>query len=320
MPSEQSPSSNARPTRTWSAAKGQHPPMIGGVRGLLGLPMRESGLLPTAPLTAPPRGHHYGQPPLSESEENEESFREIARDEELIEAGGSAGADPQSDFPGSLPHDGASFPRAIPENPADGRRAPAAISVEHREHTSFVIPGVSTHRTEFMALSHTSDTTKVTQPEESQEPGPDKMAPMHAHVSLPHPRETAMFDGEFLSRLEHLAIEGAKARNDSETQRRSVMGLSPSPVEQMGISNGQQGDTDVARRLAQLQRVVSDLAATVSSQAARSRDESQIQSRDQKKPPLQRTVIIKHSDGSSATPRAFWERSRLGRFFLKTGR
>ena len=319
MPSEQSPSSNARPPRTGSAAKGQHPPMTGGVRGLLGLPMRESGLLPTAPLTAPPRGHRYGQPPLPESEENEESFREIALDEESIEAGGSAGTHPQSDFPGSLPRDGASFPRAMPENPADRRSAPAAMSVENREHTSFVIPGVSTHRTEFAALSHTSDTTKVTQPEESQEPGPDKMAPMHPPVSLPHPRETAMFDSEFLSRLEHLAIQGANARNDSETQRRSVMALSPSLVEQIGISNGQQSDNDVARRFAQLQRVVTDLAARISSQAAQIRDESQAQQRERKTPP-QRMVVVQRVNASSTTPRAFWERSRLGRFYLKTGR
>jgi hypothetical protein len=194
------------------------------------------------------------------------------------------------------------------------------MSVEHREHTSFVIPGISTHRTKFAALSHTSATTKVNQPEESQEPGPDKMAPVHAPVSIPHPPGTAMFDGQFLSRLEHLVVEGAKARNDSETQRRSVMALSPSLVEQMGVSNGEQRDTDVARRLAQLQRVVSDLAATVSSQAARSRDESQLQSRDQERTPLQRMVIIKRSDVLSTTPRAFWERSRLGRFYLRTGR
>jgi hypothetical protein len=142
---------------------------------------------------------------------------------------------------------------------------------------------------------------------------------MHAPVSLPHPRETATIDGEFLSRLEHLVIEGAKARNDSETQRRSVMALSPSLVEQMGISNGQQGDTDVAGRLAQLQRVVGDLAATVSSQAAQMRDERQAQQRERKTPP-ERMVVVQRVAASSTTPRAFWERSRLGRFYLKTGR
>ena len=320
MPSEQSPSSNARLNRAGSAAKGHYPPTTRGVRGLLGLPMRESGLLSTAPLTAPPRAHHDGQRSLPESGENDESFREIARDEESIEAEGSAGTDPQSDFPSSLPRDGGSSLGAMPKNPSDTRSAPRPMSVEDRQATSFVIPGVSTHRTEFAALSRTSDTTKVRQPEESKEPRPDKMAPMHAPVSLSHPRETAMFDSEFLSRLEHLVSEGTNLRNESEIQRASVMALSSGVVEQLGLPNEEQGDTDVARGLARLQRVVSELSATVSSQVARNRNESQAQPRERKTPPPQRTVIIKRSDALSTTPRAFWERSRLGRFYLRAGR
>jgi hypothetical protein len=90
---------------------------------------------------------------------------------------------------------------------------------------------------------------------------------------------------------------------------------SSSLVEQPGVPNEDQGDTDVARRLAQLQRVVRELAATVS----RNRDESQARHRELKMPPRQRTVIIERSGGST-TPPAFWERSRLGRFYLRTGR
>jgi hypothetical protein len=69
MPSEQSPAGDARPTDRGATAKGQPPAVTGGVRGLLGLPMRESGLVRTAPLIAPPREHHYGQPPLPGNEE-----------------------------------------------------------------------------------------------------------------------------------------------------------------------------------------------------------------------------------------------------------
>jgi hypothetical protein len=283
----------------------------------LGLPMRESGPLPTAPLTAPAREHHYGQPPLPASEENDASFREIARDEELIEAGGSPSDHHQSDFPADIAESAERVSAGFPAKTL-GHESPSPI--KHREYTSFVIPGISTYRTEFAAFSHRSDTTKVRQPEESKEPRPDKMAPMHAPVSLSHPRETAMFDSEFLSRLEYLAIEGAKARNDSDTQRRSVMDLSLSPVEQIGVPNEEQGDTDVARGLARLQRVVSELSATVSSQVARNRNESQAQPRERKTAPPQRTVIIKRSEASSTTPRAFWERSRLGRFYLRTVR
>src|SRR5262245_21885977 len=226
MPPEQPPASNARPARTGSAEKGKHSPITGGVRGLLGLPMRESGLLATAPLTAPPRERHYGQAPLPESEENDERFREIAADEELIEAGSSTDADPQSNLPASLPRDDASFSGATPRKPVDARSAPSAMSVEHRERTSFGIPGVSMHRTEFAVLSHT-DATKATLPAESRESESDKMSPLHARLSLPHAPELAIFDNEFLSRLEHLVIGGAKGRNDSLIQPRSVMPLSP---------------------------------------------------------------------------------------------
>ena len=44
------------------------------------------------------------------------------------------------------------------------------------------------------------------------------------------------------------------------------------------MQNGERGGQDLAQRFEQLQRTVRDLAATVSSQAARSRDESQAQS------------------------------------------
>ena len=314
MPSEQSTSSNASPTRTGSAGKGQQPPTTGGVRELLGLPMRESGVLPTAPLTAPSRGQRYEQPPSPASEENGESFREIAPDEELIEAEGSARADLQDNFPASLPRHGALSSGVVPEHPVDQRSAPPAMTLAHREHTSFDIPGVSTHRTEFTALSRTSDTTKITRPEESHKPSPDKTAP-HASASLAHPNEKQMLDSEFLSRLEHFFGEGTHVRNDSEAKRASLMAPSPSLVAQLGAANGEQGDTDVVGRLAQLQRVVGELAATVS----RNRDESQAQGSKPKTPP-ERMVVVQRVAASSTTPRAFWERSRLGRFYLRTGR
>ena len=99
----------------------------------------------------------------------------------------------------------------------------------------------------------------------------------------------------------------------------SVVSRSPSPVEQMGVPNGEHGDTDVARRLAHLQRTVNELAATVAAQAVHIRDERQAQGRERMTPP-QRTVVVQRVDASSTTPRAFWERSRLGRLHLRTGR
>lgn len=314
MPPDPSPSSNARSTGTGSAAKGQHLPITAGVRGLLGLPIRKNGLLPTAPLAAPPRVHHYEQPPRPENEENDKGFHEIARDEESIEAERSAGADAQDNFPASLPRRGALSSGVVPQHPVDQRSAPAA----HREPASFDIPGVSTHRTEFTALLRTSESTKVTRPEESPKPSPDKTA-RHALASLAHPHDQPMLDSEFLSRLEHLFSESPRVPNDSETKRASVMAPSLSLVEQLAVPNGEERDIDLPRRLAQLQRVVSELSATVVSQAAQVRDGRGAQWRERKTPP-ERTVVVQRIETPAATPHAFWERSRLGRFYLKNGR
>jgi hypothetical protein len=317
------PSEASGPANTHSAGKGpqetdQHPPSTGRVRGLLGLPMRASGVLSTAPLTAPPRGHHYGQPPLPASEEHDEGGRDIARDDGWSAAkGGETGA--QSDFPRALRRDGASHSRAIPEHPAATRATTTHMPAAQREQTSLVIPGVSTQRTVFAALSHASDTTQVTHQPEALQPGPDRVAPLHAPVSLPDARETARLESQFLSRLAPLVTESAKARPSSEAQGPALVSRAPSPVEQMGVPHGEPGHTDVARRLTQLQRTVSDLAATVAAQAARTQDECQAQGREPKTPP-QRLVVIQHRDASSTTPQAFWERSRLGRSHLRTGR
>ena len=58
-----------------------------------------------------------------------------------------------------------------------------------------------------------------------------------------------MSDVEFLSRLEQLVTEGAKAQQGPETQRRPVAARSPSPVEQMGVPNGERGDADAGSAL-----------------------------------------------------------------------
>lgn len=319
MPSEQTPSSNSTPARRGTSEKGQHPPIISGVRALLGLPMHAGGVHSAASLTAAPRGHHYGQPLLLVSEENDEGFPEEARYEGLIEERARAGADARNDFLRLSPREGASLSRAIPENPAHARPAAAKMPAEQREPTSVVIPGVSTRRTEFAAFSHTTDQAKVTQPAKALEPSPDKAAPLHAPAALPQPRERTRFASEFLSRLEHLVTEDAKVQRSAEVQRPAMVSRSPSPVEQVGVGNGERGDTDVARRLMQLQRTVNELAATVSAQAAHLRDERQAQGRERKTPP-QRLVVVQRGDASSTTSCAFWERSRLGRWQLRTGR
>jgi len=255
---------------------------------------------------------------LPPTEENNERFHEVALDEELLGEGAIASADFQGDSPRPLLRDGAWRPGATPENAADMLPATTRMRAQQREHTSFIIPGISTRRTDFAALSHGSDPAKVTKQEQSQPTSADKVAPQHAPVSLPHRGLAAMLDNEFLSRLEHLV--DAAAQHSPERQRPSPAALLPSAVEETGLPNGERGDADMARQLTHLQRTVRELAATVSSQAARNREESQPQRRERMTSAPQRMVIIKSAEASLTTPRAFWERTRLGRFYLRTGR
>jgi hypothetical protein len=313
MPSEQPPPHNTSSTRQGPPETLQYPPSRGGVRMLLGLPFSDSGALSTVALTAPLGRHRYGQSPLPASEENDESFREVALDEGFTEEVGNKSTDrherpistlhtyetdPQSDFPRAPLRHGDRFSRAMRENAADARSKPTEPSAEHREQTRLVIPGVSTHRTPFPTLFQTTDTPTISVEGEPRDAIPQQAAPLNAPVSLPHAREMTTSDVELLTRLEQLVIEGASAQ---------------------GMQNGERGGQDLAQRFEHLQRTVRDLAATVSSQAAQMRDNNQTH-RHGRTTPAERVVVVPRVNASSSTPRAFWERSRLGRSYLKTGR
>jgi hypothetical protein len=129
-----------------------------------------------------------------------------------------------------------------------------------------------------------------------------------------------MSDIEFLSRLGHLVTDGAREQHSVEVQHASPAPRPPNFLEQAGLPN-QEGDAqELIQRVEHLQRTVRDLAATVSSQAARTSDDSQAQRHERTISAPERVVIVKRTDRSSTTPRAFWERSRLGRFYLRSGR
>jgi hypothetical protein len=250
---------------------------------------------------------------LAVAEESDESFGETAADEGVIEQTRGAVADStqrlsrslvyESDTPRGFlrapRHDGASFSRSIRENSADARSTLTEPSAEQREQTRLVIPGVSIHRTDFPALSQTTDTPTISVEGGPRDTIPQQAAPLNAPVSLPRAREMTTSNVELLTRLEQLVTDGVKVQ---------------------GMQNGERRGQDLAQRLEHLQRTVRDLAATVSSQGARNRNESQVQPRERKTPPRQRTVIIERSDRPSTTPHAFWERNRLSRFYLKSGR
>ena len=91
---------------------------------------------------------------------------------------------------------------------------PRQPSAEQREQTRLVIPGVSTHRTAFPALSQTADTPTISVEGEPQDAIPQQAAPLNAPVSLPHAREMTTSDVELLTRLEQLVTEGARAQHE----------------------------------------------------------------------------------------------------------
>ena len=145
--------------------------------------------------------------------------------------------------------------------------------------------------------------------EEPWAPSPHQAAARNAPVSLPHAPETTTVEDELLTRLEHLVPEGARARKGAEVRPPSITPSRSHPVEPMGVQNGRARRSDLAQRVDQLQRTVRELAATVSSQAARHRDESQAQPRERKTPPPQRMVIIKRGRVVHNDPRVLGTQS-----------
>ena len=335
MSSEQLPPNNTSASRPGTREKGQAPSVKGGVRGLLGLPFPDSHLPSTTTLTAPSGAHRSGQLLLPAREENDEIFREVALDEGLIEEWDSPAldaperpistlhayeTDTQGNFPRPLQHDSAPLLRSMRKNAADAPTTPTKSSAEQRGRTSLVIPGVSTQRTDFPALAQTAAAPTISLEGEAQETILPKMTPHNTLVLSPQARETTLFDTKFMARLEQLVTEDGKAQHASEARSMPSALSPPSLVDRMGVQNGERGSKDLAQRLEQLQRTVRDLSATLSSHAARNRDESEIQRRERRTPPRQRMAVIKHVEAPSTAPRAFWERSRLGRLHLRTGR
>ena len=175
MPSEQPPPHNPSSTRQGPPETLQHPPSRGGVRMLLGLPFSDSGALSTVALTAPSGRHRYGQSPLPVARRVTRVSGKRRPTKELSKRRGA----PWLIFLSAWR--AASHTRPIPRGTSLVRRCATALrfheqcgkmrrmraqrsrqpSAEHREQTRLVIPGVSTHRTAFPALSQTADTPTI---------------------------------------------------------------------------------------------------------------------------------------------------------------
>jgi hypothetical protein len=78
-------------------------------------------------------------------------------------------------------------------------------------------------------------------------------------------------------------------------------------------------DTSPLNRIEQLRHALGELASKLSSQKAESNKKENPQQSEQKSaPPAQQVVIVKGSQNRTKRPCAFWERSYLGRFHLRT--
>ena len=193
---------------------------------------------------------------------------------------------------------------------------PTEPSAEHREQTT---PGYSrsldTQNCVSGFIPDTRTLRRISWRENRGNAIPQQAAPLNAPVSLPHRArrqcQKRVLPGSNISLLRAQTRRRAQLRHGAR---------SPSPAEHMGVQNGERGGQDCGPATSNICNArCSDLAATVSSQAAHMRDESQAHRRERKTPP-QRVVVVQRVDASSTTPRAFWERSRLGRLHLKTGR
>jgi len=313
MRSEQPPPPDPAPTRE-TPPDAVRPPYRGGVRRLLGLPVNGIGAAAAALAASSAGRHRYEPSPLPAPDESDGGFEEsvatatITGEErgsgpdilERARHGPTEESDTVRDFPRAPRPDEAPWSAATEWHAAEGPQPPQP-SAGHREQTRLVIPGVSARRTVFPALSETADTPAIGLGGERRDAIPEQAAPLNSLASLPPGREMAASDVELFTRLEQLVTEGVKAKKGSQAPAVSASELPPEP---RGELNGERSIPALAQRLDQLQRTVHRLAAAVSSQEAR-RTESQFH--------------ITPPEGPSSAPRAFWERSRLGRGF-HTGR
>jgi hypothetical protein len=107
-----------------------------------------------------------------------------------------------------------------------------------------------------------------------------------------------------------LAVNAAGERWDAPTARLPTA----APQSDSGVGAVSPAGRAVFERIAQLQRATQDLAAKLAAQQARSRETTSWQQpAPPPPPPVQPVVIIQRTVGSPTAPRAFWERSYLGR-------
>ena len=108
---------------------------------------------------------------------------------------------------------------------------------------------------------------------------------------------------------------------DTEEKRKFRLNQTPytNPSRYIGSDVFNKSNRKAAERIEQLQHAVQRLASKVSSQQAKANNETQLEKPAQMQPPpVQPVVIRKRFSNQTSTPSAFWERSYLSHFHLKT--
>lgn len=119
---------------------------------------------------------------------------------------------------------------------------------------------------------------------------------------------------EFPPRMAQLFVDPEESRQDKLNQ---ILGVSAPQSVHPNIVN--RSNTEAADRIEQLRQAVHHLSAKVASQPARSIYEPEQQQPQQTPPPpVEPVVIIKRSSSRARIPCAFWERSYLCHFHLRT--
>lgn len=316
------------------------------VRVLLGMPVNEGSDRPVVARSTPTARFTF-----SLLADLDERVREARLDEELIEEMDSGSADatdptphgatePQASSPKRSLHELVSASTSSQNNEKSSSVGSDLQQTTPRERTSIEIPGVSTRKHDVPVSSPPEDSRESVQKKTPHEESGEPLQPVTA--SGRYPREADARDAELLTRLERFVAEAETIRQ-SETQMtgepnqtapqsifsvhsREVRPLSPAflPANLPGQRNGadlEHTNRKMAEQLRQLQRTVHELTVLVSSLSAQHTDGGQPPRREQTTlQSVHHTTIIKQSRSPFGTTRAFWERSRLSRVHLRTGR
>jgi hypothetical protein len=327
MPSEQPPANNG--SGSSGTSRERRP---AGVRTLLGLPSRERGQMSSRPLTAPSGRALHGHSLWQVFKERDESVggssphAGIIDEERETNAGlrtvqtrtlNSRDLDVERHVRGSLRRDNAMLSLAAEEAAAISDTTAGGSQPGQATSSSLAIPGISRQRTG----SRLSIQATVDAKGDSPNSIPEQAAQFSARASASRGLRNIASNAESFVRSEPSVARGASPENVA-VPRSLSSSSAQSPAGQfahMEIERSRRGEQDLADRFEQLRRTVGELAASLEALALQNRLDSQSPRRE-RAAATQRAVVAPRPEASSAVPRAFWDRSRIGRLSVTTRR